>query len=245
VTETAHPRAVLRPTFRTGAVLAALLAASAVGWLITLNAGTMDEMMVAPAAAASFVAAWVAMMVAMMLPSAAPFVLLYAAGAGRRLGTALLAGGYIAVWAAFGVLAYVAQVGVDAVGMGEPQAYVAAGALLAAGVYQLTPLKAACLRRCRSPVAFLMERWRGGRLGAARLGADHGLYCLGCCWALMVVLVVAGAMSIVWVAAIAAAVFVEKIFPLGETAARVFGVVLLALGIAVALRPDLAMSIRI
>jgi len=202
-----------------------------------------EEMMVTPAAVGIFLGGWVAMMAAMMLPSAAPFVLLYSAGAKRGLATALLVVGYFAVWASFGVLAYAAQVGLDRLGMGDTRAYVVAATLVAAGLYQLTPLKSTCLRRCRSPVGFLMERWRGGRLGAVRLGADHGLFCLGCCWTLMVVLVVAGAMSLVWVAAIALAVLVEKLLPRGERVAALFGIALVALGVAVATNPDLAMTL--
>ncbi len=225
----------------------ALVGASAVGWAVTvrvsMGSGMDDEIMITAGQAAAFVTAWVSMMAAMMLPSAAPFVRLYAAGARETHATSLLVAGYLAVWAAFGILAYAAHVGVDALGMGKPRGYVVAATLVGAGVYQLTPLKAACLRRCRSPVGFLMERWRAGRLGALRLGADHGAYCLGCCCALMVVLVVAGAMSLVWVAAIAVAVFAEKLLPGGDRIALAFGLALVALGIVVAVRPELAMRL--
>lgn len=229
---------------RTTLVLAALLAASALGWAATVRGEGMEEkMMVTPGAVGIFLGGWVAMMAAMMLPSAVPFVLLYSAGAKRGLATALLVVAYLAVWASFGVLAYAAQVWLDRLGMGDTRAYVVAATLVAAGIYQLTPLKSACLRRCRNPVSFLMEHWRGGRLGAARLGADHGLYCLGCCWALMAVLVVAGAMGLVWVAAIALAVLVEKLVPHGERIAALVGIALVALGVAVAANPEIAMTL--
>lgn len=231
-------------TRRAAPTIAALVGLAGFGWAVTLrSAGMEDEMMLDPTAAAAFLLAWVAMMAAMMIPSAAPFVLLYAGGAKRRWPTVLLVLGYLGVWAAFSATAYVAQLAVDRTGMGDGRAYAVAATLGAAGMYQLTPLKSACLRRCRSPLAFLMERWRGGRLGALRIGAEHGLFCLGCCWALMVVLVVAGAMSLVWVVAIALAVLVEKLLPHGERWARVGGLALIALGVAVAADPDLAMSL--
>lgn len=176
------PRPAAVVSRRSAPALAVLVAVSVLAWAVTLEvAGMHDETMVTPAAAAAFLAAWVAMMAAMMIPSAAPFVLLYAAGAARRAATALLVAGYLGIWAAFGAVAYVAQVALEGLGMGDARAYAVAATLAGAGLYQLTPLKSACLRRCRGPLAFLMERWRGGRLGALRLGAEHGLYCLGCC----------------------------------------------------------------
>lgn len=163
---------------------------------------------------AGFVAAWTVMMVAMMLPSAAPFVLLYRRGA-SPMATARLAAGYLAVWAAVGVVAWV----LHAVATDLPVSVV----LAAAGLYQLTPAKQACLRRCRAPANFLVERWRAN---AFALGADHGRWCLGCCWALMAMLVVAGMMGIVWVVAIAGVVAMEKLSSRGEALARWTGVVL-------------------
>lgn len=171
---------------------------------------------------AGFVAAWTVMMVAMMLPSAAPFILLYRQGASPAA-TARLAAGYLAVWAAAGVAAWALQ----AVAMDIPVPAVLAGA----GLYQLTPAKKACLRRCRTPADFLVERWRAS---AFFLGADHGRWCLGCCWALMVVLVVlvvVGMMGIAWVAAIACVVAVEKLSTRGAGLARFTGVGLIALAV--------------
>ena len=192
----------------------AIAVASAAAWAWLVSASD-DEMMME---LAGFELAWVAMMTAMMLPSAAPLVLLYARGAAARQRVELVFG-YLAVWALIGLPVYAAQ---DVLPASAPAI---AAVLAVAGVYQFTPLKDACLRTCRTPANFLMERWRRS---AVRLGAEHGLYCVGCCWALMAVLVVAGAMGIAWAAGIAAIVFAEKVLPGGEWAARTGGVALLA-----------------
>jgi len=120
-----------------------------------------------------------------------------------------------------------------ALGMDHPTA--TAGVLIAAGVYQLAPVKDACLRRCRSPLDFIVQHWHSGLTGAFRLGVEHGAYCIGCCIALMAVLVIAGGMGLVWVAAIALVVAAEKLLPRGRLVARIGGVALIALGIVVAL----------
>ena len=185
------------------------------------------------AAPAAFLLGWLVMMAAMMLPSVTPLVLLYA----RQHRPAPLVFGYLLVWAAVGVPVYALHAVVDL--MAVPGAAVAA-VLVGAGVYQLTPLKTACLSRCRSPVSFLVERWGRGPL---RLGAEHGAYCVGCCWGLMTVLVVAGAMGFAWAAAVALVVFVEKVLPAGPWVARVAAAALIGLGVAVAADPDLAMKL--
>jgi predicted metal-binding membrane protein len=185
-----------------------------------------DEM---PMGTGLWLGAWMAMMAAMMLPSAAPIVLLY----GRRSDTVdstLLMTGYLLVWALVGVAAYAVDMRV-----GDPGDAAVGAVLIAAGIYQLTPLKTACLKRCRNPLDFLVTHWRSGRVGALRLGAEHGAYCVGCCWALTAVLVVAGAMGLVWVVAIAAAVAAEKLLPAGQWLGRVGGIALVAGGIVVAL----------
>lgn len=167
----------------------------------------------------AFVAAWTIMMAAMMLPSAAPFVLLYRRGASSS-DTAVLVAGYLAVWAAAGVPAYIA---VESLPM-----TLSPVALALAGIYQLTPLKTSCLRRCRSPADFLIQRW--GR-GALRLGLEHGAWCLGCCWALMAVLVLVGMMGLAWVVGLAAVVAVEKLSRHGLLLSRLAGVAFLAAAI--------------
>jgi predicted metal-binding membrane protein len=127
---------------------------------------------------------------------------------------------------------------------GSAFAYGVAGVLLAAGVFQLSPLKQVCLRACRSPLGFFLGHWRAGRRGSLVLGWSHAMYCLGCCWALMVVLVAAGAMGLRWVLLITAVVAAEKLLPGGEWLARAAGGALLLLGAAVAVRPDLVMVLR-
>ncbi len=167
-----------------------------------------------------FLVGWLTMMAAMMLPSTAPLVLLFRRSA-PGLATAVLLVGYLAVWASFGLVVYVAN---DLLPLGGGVA--GAAALAMAGLYQLSPFKAACLARCRSPFGFLLERWRAGVLGALRLGAAHGLYRVGCCWALMAVLVVTGSMVLAWVGAIGLVVAAEKVLPAGEVLSRATAVVL-------------------
>jgi predicted metal-binding membrane protein len=150
---------------------------------------------------------------------------------------------YLGVWAATGIPMYLASTWLAAqttTGLG----YGIAAALVVAGIFQLSPLKQVCLRHCRSPLGFLLGHWRPGWRGSLALGWAHALYCLGCCWALMVVLVVAGAMGLPWVLLIAVAVAAEKLLPGGARMARGIGVALVLLGLAVALRPDVATALR-
>ncbi|TMJ69249.1 MAG: DUF2182 domain-containing protein [Alphaproteobacteria bacterium] len=186
---------------------------------------------------------WVAMMVAMMLPSAAPAILL-AAALDRRRSTAsapqqgmLFASGYLLVWSAFSLLATLLQWGLDEAGllsgtMAAGNRILAGAVLVAAGAYEWTPLKNTCLAHCRSPIAFLLQHWRQGRLGAVVTGMRHGLFCLGCCWILMALLFVGGLMNLLWVAAIALLVLIEKTAPWGGRMARITGVVLAIWGAA-------------
>jgi predicted metal-binding membrane protein len=191
-------------------------------------------------------AMWAVMMTAMMLPSAAPLVLLYAgalharraSGASRSIYA--LAGGYLLVWAAFSLGATVLQrvlaSALVLTPMMEPGTPIAAAAVLAiAGVYQLTPLKRACLRVCRSPLAYLLQHWRSGTLGALRLGVDHGLYCVGCCWALMLLLFAGGVMNLAVIFGLTLWVLAEKFLPFGEWTARASGIALLALAAWIAI----------
>jgi predicted metal-binding membrane protein len=183
---------------------------------------------------------WAVMMTAMMLPTATPLVLLYAAAARRHEdadGPArriyALAAGYLLAWLLFSVLATSLQrllaSALLLTPMMEPATPMAGAAVLAiAGLYQLTPLKRACLRACRSPLGFMVQRWRRGAAGAFRLGVDHGIYCLGCCWALMLILFAGGVMNLAVVIALTLWVIVEKIAPLGERTPILSGVVLLA-----------------
>jgi len=198
----------------------------------------------------AFVASWGIMMTAMMLPSALPMIDLYGAtqrGAAthgpRGVPVVVFAFVYLAVWAAFGVPVYVAHTFLMALPP-DAFAYGIAVVLLAAGAFQLSPLKQACLRVCRSPLGFMLGHWRAGLRGSLVLGWSHAVYCLGCCWALMVVLVAAGAMGLAWVLLIAAVVAAEKLLPRGEWIARATGGALLLLGVAVALRPALVTALR-
>jgi predicted metal-binding membrane protein len=233
-----------------------LLLITAGAWLHVVTAmpgGDMAgmDMVMTPtlADAAAYVVAWAVMMAAMMLPSALPMLGLYAATqkaanvTARAGAVALFALMYLALWALTGVPVYLASLALMAM-TATTLAYVVAGVLVIAGLFQLTALKQVCLRHCRSPIGFLLGHWRAGRRGALALGWAHAVYCLGCCWALMVVLVVAGAMGLPWVLLIACMVAAEKLLPRGEWIARLTGVALVLLGAAVALRPELAAALR-
>jgi predicted metal-binding membrane protein len=187
-------------------------------------------------------AMWAVMMVGMMGPSAAPMILLFGAAQAKRRGhgASLAAGifglGYIVVWTAFSAGAALAQWALHeaallsaAMAVSSPR--LGGAVLIAAGLYQLTPWKNKCLTHCRSPLSFLMTHWREGKWGAFGMGARHGAYCLGCCWALMIVLFVVGVMNLVWVAVLAAFVLLEKIGPQGALVARLSGALLIVLGV--------------
>jgi len=186
---------------------------------------------------------WAVMMAGMMLPSASPLLLMYGVAARRQDGgTAAgrqiyaLASGYLAVWALFSVAATTAQFVLSAqlalsLMMTLTSPRVGALLLVVAGVYQLTPLKRVCLQECQSPLAFLMHHWRPGLNGAWRMGIDHGMYCLGCCWALMLLLFVGGVMNLTVIAALTVFIAFEKLNPFGIDTARVSGLLLVGLGI--------------
>ena len=189
------------------------------------------------------------MTAAMMLPSAMPMILLNrrgVAGPARiqsELRTGIFVSAYLLVWAAAGVGVWIAARTGDALLPMGAHALVVAAILLLAGVYQLTPLKTACLHACRSPIDFLLTHWHPGVAGEFRLGLEHGFYCLGCCWALMAVFVGAGAMGLLWAVIIAMAVFVEKVLPRGLVLGRVIGIALIAGAVLVAARPEIAQSL--
>ena len=183
---------------------------------------------------------WAVMMAAMMLPTAMPMVWVFTtlnARRGESVRTAAFVAGYIALWAAFGAAATAAQWALQAGGLLSPMIVslspALSGALLViAGLFQFTPLKQACLRACRSPLGFLLTDWRDGLSGAARMGVRHGLHCLGCCWALMALLFVGGAMNLLWIAALTLLVAVEKLAPKGEALAKALGVLMIGVGAA-------------
>jgi len=186
-------------------------------------------------------AMWGVMMVAMMLPATAPMVLTFTtinrkrreAGGAPHVATGIFVTGYLVVWGAFSVLAVAAQWSLQAAALLNVSTlrvtpFVGAAVVAGAGVWQLTPLKYACLARCQSPLGFLMTEWRDGPRGTLVMGLRHGLFCLGCCWVLMALLFVGGVMNLAWIAALTAFVLVEKLAPAGRSVSRASGIVLLA-----------------
>lgn len=186
---------------------------------------------------------WAAMMVAMMLPGALPNILIFQRAIGndptvrspaRRMFA--FAAGYIVAWSGFSVVATLLQWVLAEAALLSPMMvsaspWLGGSILIVAGLYQWTPLKNACLRHCRSPLAFLVEHWQPGMPGALRLGLRHGLYCVGCCWALMLLLFVGGVMSLIWIGGITALVLVEKLAPYGAQGGRLSGLALMLLGV--------------
>jgi predicted metal-binding membrane protein len=235
-------------------VIGALLLLAIPAWIVTdLRMAGMDE---GPGTNLGgigfFVTVWLVMMAAMMFPSVAPMVATYAGlQRGRRAkampapagASACFVAGYLLIWTATGLLAYGLLEAGRALA-GDPLAWdaggrwLAAGVLLAAASYELTPLKAACLTRCRSPLAFVLDSWRDGRAGALRMGVLHGAWCVGCCWALMAALFALGAMSLAWTVVIAALIAAEKLLPWRSGATIAVTAVLVALGAGVAVAPD-------
>jgi len=189
---------------------------------------------------------WWVMMIAMMVPSAAPMILLYAQVHRHAqnkshtdnpgIPTAAFVGGYLLAWLVFSLAATSLQWSLEQGGlvhammMWSTNSVLSGSFLMAAGIYQLSPLKRVCLKNCRSPADFLSRRWRNGRFGAVRMGLEHGLYCVGCCWFLMALLFVGGIMNLVWIAGLAIFVLIEKLGPFGYTIGRAFGFLMIASG---------------
>jgi predicted metal-binding membrane protein len=236
-------------------VVACLLFVVVLSWAYLLTgAGMMQEMgdMLMPMStgpwtfgrAVLVLVMWASMMAAMMLPSAAPVILLYATIARRRhergelaSASGSFASGYIAVWVVFSLAAAALQFGLEKAALLSPMmkttSIALAGAvLIAAGLYQWTPLKQACLRHCRSPLDFLVAHWRPGSRGAFLMGLRHGVYCVGCCWLLMLLLFVGGVMNLAWIAGVALFVLIEKLAPAGHWIRRGAGILLVAWGAA-------------
>ena len=203
-----------------------------------------------PGAVAYMFSMWAVMMAGMMTPSVAPMVLLYAA-VGRRAAdgyapfaqTGWFFAGYLAVWITFSALATGAQWGLTSLALLTPMMAASShrlggGLLIAAGLYQLTPVKDICLSNCRSPLGFLMARggFRREPAGAFRLGMSHGVFCLGCCWALMALLFVGGVMNVLWIAGLSILILLEKIAPAGRLLSRISGALLAAAGLWLLLR---------
>ena len=190
---------------------------------------------------------WWVMMTAMMLPSAAPMLLLFARVNRKRAPepplapSGLFALGYLLAWGGFSAIAVAAQWALETARAMSPMmettnAWLGAGILIAAGLWQLTPVKTICLRHCRSPLGFLIGSWRAGPLGAMRMGLEHGAFCLGCCWFLMALLFFGGVMNLYWIVGLTAFVVLEKMAPHGHWIGRAAGVALLAWGASIAVR---------
>ncbi|OAF07727.1 hypothetical protein AYJ54_16580 [Bradyrhizobium centrolobii] len=237
-------------------VVVALVAVVTLAWTyLAIGAGMDTEMMAempdmepmpwTPVYAALLFVMWWVMMIAMMVPSAAPTVLLYAAVKHKERAPAaaveawVFLAGYLAIWAGFSLVAVLAQwllehAGLLSMAMASTSAMLGGVILLAAGLYQFTPLKTACLRYCQSPLLFLSQHWRPGTMGAFGMGLRHGGYCVGCCWFLMALLFVSGVMNLIWIVGIALYVACEKLLPLGRRLSQAAGVALILSG-AVAL----------
>jgi len=236
-------------------IVLALAGVTAIAWLYLFFVGddmadmampAMDGMpdMAMPFAAPWVFAMWWVMMLGMMLPSAAPMILMFEAVQRRQrererpyVPTAMFVAGYLIVWGGFSVAATAAQWALQQGALLSPMLGLASSMLggllfILAAIYQFTPLKHACLRQCRSPFAFVLNHWRNGWGGALRMGAGHGLYCLGCCWVLMALLFAVGVMNLLWVAAIAGFVFAEKLLPGGVWVGRIGGVAMPAFGVS-------------
>jgi predicted metal-binding membrane protein len=244
-----HPAA----RFQAG-ILASLLGLAALAWLLThermlgMDAGPGTD----PGSLGFYVVSWVVMMSAMMFPSILPMVLAFGfvqrrrrdrGSADRAVSSWVFVGGYLLTWTAFGLLAYGLYVGVRSLSIPELSwrrggPYLAGGVLLAAAIYQLTPIKDACLRRCRGPLDFVLTHWRDGPAGALRMGIVHGAWCVGCCWGLMAALFALGVMSLTWMVAIAGLIAVEKLLPWRKLANRLVAATLVALAFGVSLAPQ-------
>jgi predicted metal-binding membrane protein len=232
-------------------VAAFLLGVALVAWLVAID--RMEGMDAGPGSDLGglgwYVGIWVTMMAAMMLPSVAPMTLIFARISRERarrgqtfVPTWIFLAGYLAAWTAYGLLAYgvfrlVTSLDAGFLAWDAQGPYVAGGAVIAAGIYQLTPLKEVCLRHCRGPFHFILHGWRAGRLGALRMGLEHGFYCVGCCWGLMVILFAVGVMSLFWMAAIAGVILAEKALPYGFRLSKAFALAFVGLGIWIAAAP--------
>lgn len=233
-------------------VLASLLGVAAVAWIhLWRDAARMSSMSMAEAAVVQVWSAgwllpvfvmWTIMMVAMMLPSAVPAILLYGSMArkNRERGSVLpsvwlFTAGYLAAWTAFGLVATLLQAALRGAALVSPMMASSSnllngGLLIVAGVYQWLPAKHACLDKCRDPLQSFLFRWRSGASGTFRMGLEHGAFCTGCCWALMLLLFTAGVMNLLWVALIAAYVLAEKLLPAPRWAGRIAGAVFIGTG---------------
>jgi predicted metal-binding membrane protein len=234
-------------------ILGSLLVLAAAAWAVLIwQAAVMDEDMslTMGMSAPLWIALWIAMMVAIMFPTAAPMIMMFARVHTKRaergqtfVPTWVFASSYLLLWAVAGVVAYVVAVAGDELAdqstwIMDNAARIGGGVLIAAGVYQLTPLKYVCLNKCRTPMAFILNSWRDGYAGSFGMGLEHAAYCLGCCWLLFVILFPLGMMNIAVLALITLLIFAEKSTPFGRQIAAFAAVALIGYGILVVFVPD-------
>ncbi len=235
-------------------ILAVLLGLAAAGWAVLIwQARGMGSAMglTMGMGAPLFLAMWTSMMAAMMFPAAAPMILLFAAiQAGKQrqgrpfVPTWLFAAAYLLLWALFGALAYAAALGAEhlaaqSMWLMDHAARIGGLVLILAGLYQLSPLKHACLTRCRTPLQFILTSWHDGMGGAVRMGITHGIYCLGCCWLLFVILFPLGVMNLAAMVLLTAFIFAEKALPGGYWVARAVAAALIGYGVLVLVQPSI------
>jgi predicted metal-binding membrane protein len=228
-------------------LVAVLFAIAALAWWSTSDrmTGMDDGPWTALGTLGWFLGVWVVMMAAMMFPSVAPTVALYSRMTRKRARELpfVFAAGYLLTWAAAGALAYSfaragGAIGLDVLAWDRGGRWIAGTTLLVAAAYEVTPLKDVCLDKCRSPLGFLLVSWRDGRAGALRMGAAHGGWCVGCCWALMASLFALGVMSIGWMAFVAGLIAVEKLLPWRRVATYATAAVLLGIGVMLLAAPE-------
>ncbi len=253
---TVTPR--LNPTLarQRNVILASLIAVTVLAWIWVVQQTNVEKPMMMHGLGLTmemgpwaFIAMWAVMMVGMMFPASAPMILTFSTIRARKRSAArpyvpvsVFTTSYMLVWVAFGVVALGFAAGLDVLAerhdrLASSWSWIAGGLLVAAGVYELTPLKHTCLRKCRTPMGFLLEHWRDGWSGAFVMGLHHGLYCAGCCWLLFAILVPLGVMNLVAMGAVTAVVFAEKTLPHGDWIARAAGAGLIAYGLLVFVFP--------
>ncbi len=230
-------------------ILALLLVLAAVAWAILIWQSAISDKqamgIMAGMDATLFIAIWIVMMVAVMFPTAAPMILIFArVYAGKRehgdpfIPTWVFVSSYLFVWTLFGVLAYTAALGTEELGkqsmwLMDNAARFGGGVLVLAGLYQLSPLKHSCLSKCRTPMNFILSSWREGYWGSFLMGLEHGLYCLGCCWFLFIILFPLGVMNVAAMAVITFLIFAEKSLALGQQITNIAAIVLIVYGLLV------------
>jgi predicted metal-binding membrane protein len=237
-------------------ILGSLLVLAAAAWAILVWQSSMTDMnhvrnmLTMDMGVPLFLAVWMAMMVAMMFPTAAPMILTFATVQQRKqrsgkpyVPTWVFISTYLAVWMSFGAVAYLAALGAaelaeNSMWVMDNAARIGGAVLVLAGLYQLSPLKDLCLSKCRTPMAFILTSWRDGYGGAVRMGLEHGLYCLGCCWLFFVIVFPLGMLNVAILAVIVLLIFAEKSLPFGHRATQLAAAALVAYGTLVILVPE-------